>query len=165
MPAPTAAIDVSKPQGAGVRRGTFPSSRSVPMVVNQGMPPAKRAEPSPVTLCGESINDEQIADAVAQWLRSDIDPDLWGPVCTEAQLQVTCFPTREIDLISFGTLIELVSKTRAPNSPVDVFEMVNFSVDWLLNWLLVLRRDPCRIHRIVGVGYARAMKGRGRPAA
>jgi hypothetical protein len=104
---------------------------------------------SPVTL-----NNDQIADAVAHWFKTRLHPGLWEDVSTEAQFQVIRHPTRYIVQVSFRTLNGLIEKTRVPDTPVDAVEMKNFSVEWLL----ALRRDFSLLHRIVGAGYARAKK-------
>jgi hypothetical protein len=116
---------------------------------------------SPNSHCPVTLNNNQIADAVAHWFKTRLDPGLWEDVSTEAQFQVTRYPTRYIVQVSFRTLNGLIEKTRVPDTPVDAAEMTNFNVEWLLGWLLALRRDFSFIHGIVGAGYARAKKSSG----
>ena len=154
---------LSKPEGVWDHDPLFTSPEGIPrpVAVANDVSRGKPEGPSAISSGACAFTNEHIADAVAKWFKTEINRNLWEEVCTEAQLQVVNFSMRHTEPMSFRTLAGLIAKTRVQVNKDERFEMTNNIVDWLLGFLLQLRRYPLLIQEIIGIGYARAIKGQG----
>lgn len=102
------------------------------------------------------IDERMVFEASTAWFLQNVPRDLREQVKDEAINQVMRYGSFCRKPTMATTILELIKELRPVGVPESLWDQINRLVEWLVDWVTTLIKDPFRICDVVQYGIARA---------